>query len=218
MILQNVLPQLEKLKGDACAVHRVDVESKLRAESCSVFSQFVTDREKTGSDLLLKYETAVRDIQDKAAQSSATQREEIQQLQHLINAVQGIGDEDLEIQENLLQTSTHQLRCPFTNAELTNPIKNSECRHVYSLNGVLSCFAQNAQVSIPQSSQSLDIIPSSWSARCPVVGCNAKIRRNQLKKDYQTELTQRQMAMSTRRDSVDIDDVGDDVEEIGEGV
>lgn len=203
--------KLKKLRDDAKAIDTVDVEAKYRAESCNWLSQLVTDREITGKDLLLKYETSKHEVKQKVSQPNGCEREELQQIDGMISALQSTDDDDTEIQENPLQGTVHSLRCPFTNGALTNPVKNSECKHVYSLEGVLSFFAQDAQVQIPPQNPSLNIIPTTWSARCPVAGCNFKIRRSQLKKDYQTELSQRQMAMSVQQDSIDIDDV-DDVE------
>lgn len=203
--------KLKKLRDGAKAIDSVDVEAKYRAESCNWLSQLMTDREISGKDLLLKYETSKDEVKQKVLQPNGRQREELQQIDGMIKALQSADDDDTEIQENPLQGFAHSLRCPFTNGALTNPVKNSECKHVYSLEGVLSFFAQDAQVQIPSQNPSLDIIPTNWSARCPVAGCNFKIRRSQLKKDYQTELSQRQMAMSVQQESVDIDDV-DDVE------
>lgn len=194
----------------------VDIEAKHRADSCNWLSEKAADREITGEDLLLKYEGSLREVKQKMASSELRSRDELEELEGMINALVNTDNEDTEIQvqENAIQNPTQSLRCPFTNGALKNPVKNSECKHVYSLEGVLSFFAQNAQAKIPSQSPSLDIIPANWSARCPVAGCNSKIRRNQLKKDYHTQLSQRQMAMSAQQDSVDIDDVEDDVEQV----
>lgn len=206
-----VIVKLEKLKADAKAIDIIDVEAKERAESCNWLSQLVSDREVSGEDLLLKYESSKREAKQKASQSADRQRDELQQIDAMIRNLQSTDDDDTEIQENPLHTTTNSLRCPFTNGALTNPVKNSECKHVYSLEGVLSFLAQNAQIKIPSQNPSLDIIPAKWSARCPVAGCNFKIRRSQLKKDYQTELSQRQMAMSVKQESADVED---DVEQV----
>lgn len=91
-------------------------------------------------------------------------------------------------------------------------MKNTVCGHVYSLKGVITALYQNNGIGDERRfPTSLDRVPQEFQARCPVVGCQHWISARGVKRDFVTELTQRQLrSASTRRDSMDPD--ADEVE------
>lgn len=128
-------------------------------------------------------------------------------ISKLLHSVCRADGSDDDVQEDIAASQPRQLRCPILNSTLVNPYKNTQCNHVYSLLGVLQILYQMNQTHKASLPTSLSQVPSSWTCGCPIVGCKGKIKVDCLKRDYEMEVTQRQIQSSLRRDADDIDDV-----------
>jgi hypothetical protein len=80
-------------------------------------------------------------------------------------------DDDLEV----INSGTQSLKCPMTAMLFEDPVRNKQCGHVYSRNGIEQLLQTNG------------------SKACPVAGCvNHRVEREQLEEDLE-------MAMKVRK-------------------
>lgn len=148
------------------------------------------------------FKAGVESAQQQAQRGSLTQAAEVARVQKLIERLSGACDEDLEIQENVGAGSSRNLRCPVLNRPIEQPVKSTVCGHVYSLMGIISALYQAQRIMDEgRFPKSLNQVPMEYETRCPQVGCSHYISAGKLKRDFDTELTQRQL--QSARDSME---------------
>lgn len=159
------------------------------------------------SDFLGLYNSGVASAQRQGRRSSHTRAPEVVRVQKLIDRLARSGDEELEIEE-AVGSAPHTLRCPVLNQDIEKPVKSTVCGHVYSLAGIISALYQAQRIMNERMfPKTLDLVPAEYETRCPVVGCQHEISAGKLKRDFRTELTQRQLLSA--RASVDDSDAVD---------
>lgn len=137
----------------------------------------------------------------------ANDHQDFSAINKLLRTVQSADADDDDVQEDIVASQPRQLRCPILNSAMLNPHKNTKCNHVYSLQGVLEYLHQKNRTTSSRMPQSLQDVPKSWKCECPVAGCRRSVEAVSLKRDYETELTQRQIQSPEKRDALDVDDV-----------
>lgn len=107
----------------------------------------------TGDDKLdIDLHSMYSEIYDKALGKTFPPSNRQQECQDLMKQIQDkfqSGDTDLMVTEGKKST-----KCPFTGVEMTNPVRNPVCGHVYDKEGVKAMIAQRGN-----------------RCRCPVAGC-----------------------------------------------
>lgn len=185
-------------------------EAKGRSAACGEMARQLNMELQSGepiSDLLGLYDSGVESAEQQGQRSSYTRAPEVVRVQKLIDRLARSGDEDLEIEE-AVGAASRTLRCPVLNQDIEKPVKSTVCGHVYSLAGVISALYQEQRVMDERRfPKTLDLVPAEYETRCPVVGCQHKISAGKLKRDFGTELTQRQL--QSARASVDDSDAVD---------
>lgn len=75
-------------------------------------------------------------------------------------------EEEDEDEENdaMIQVSRPSLRCPLTQQQLVDPVRNQACGHVYSRAAILALLQQQQQHHSRAANQP-----------CPIAGCSARI-------------------------------------------
>lgn len=203
--------QLNKMKDCAIDIHKISAEAKARVEYCTALAHMAGNGEDSDANTLrAQFQQCVeqaRQIAEHSAESSSNP--DLQQVNHLISSISRTGDEDDDIQEELVFTPQRDMRCPVTSMMLVHPLKNSKCGHVYSTEGALHLLYHQNKTSGMRLPNSLTTVKSNWKALCPISGCNSHFQANTLKRDFQMELTQRQMqSTASHRESMDVDDIG----------
>lgn len=188
-------------------LRKVDADVAAAQRACDDDPTLAFDSEGIKS----KYAAYVAELpaHDDAADEQAF---EVQAVNKFIAALRpgGGGGDDDDVQEDVVATGPQQrvLRCPFLNAALIHPFVNTKCNHVYSKDGIVTYFALKFKgMAHAQEWKEIKDIPDNVDIDCPVAGCSTTITKAVLKRDYQTEVTQRQMHSSSRRDSMDVDDL-----------
>lgn len=204
-------PQLEMIKNNAIEIHTVGAEAKERAHSFTELSR----RGNIGDDmdaetLRREYKRCVENatkVAERSANDSANV--DIAVIVRLVESVSGRNDNDADIQENFTQIPRRDLRCPVTGSALHNPLKNMQCQHVYSTEGILQLLFQRNRLNGLSMPASLNDLPPNWKTTCPISGCGSTVTRASLERDYQMELTQKQIRgqSSSRRDSMDVEEI-----------
>lgn len=123
-----------------------------------------------------------------------------------------IEEEDEEDELLVAGGSANVDKCPITRANMEDPLKNSTCVHVFSTAGIVSLIAQANRISVTEP-YTLDQLPMEAKARCPVAPCPHHVSRMTLKRDYATELTQRQN-LASQMVPHDEEDVAEEEEEL----
>lgn len=186
----------------------MEAESKARCEAQKQLAHTlvnVTD-EDTTDELEAVYNRDMEAAVKIAERNLRKETQEVQHIQHLLNVVQNIDGSDEEIRENFSTAQRRPTRCPILNCALENPLKNTKCGHVYSLKGAISLLFQKNAARSRTLPSTIDRVPSSYTAQCPCHGCPGVVRRDWLKRDFATELSQRQL-QSVRRDSMDVEEL-----------
>lgn len=130
------------------------------------------------------------------------------EMRELIGAVEGEDDEDAV---HVAEARGGARRCPILGCALDRPVKNVQCGHVYSLKGAIMFLFQNCARRDARVPKELADVPTGYSASCPVAGCPKYFSATDLKRDFATELTQRQAQSQVRpRDSMDAEDLSFD--------
>lgn len=158
-------------------------------------------------DFVGMFNEGVSTAKQEGQRSSLNKAPEVVRVEKLIERISGAKDEDDDIQETTTAGNTRNLRCPVLNSNIERPVKNTACGHVYSLKGVITVLYQNNGIGDERRfPSSLDRVPHEFQARCPVVGCQHWISARGVRRDFDMELTQRQLqSAAARRDSMDPD-------------
>ncbi|EPY53350.1 Smc5-6 complex non-SMC subunit 2 [Schizosaccharomyces cryophilus OY26] len=93
------------------------------------------------------------------------------------NLQQNAEDEDI-----VISSSTIETRCPLTLQPIVHPIISTRCGHYYEKGAIQS-------------------LTGTSGCRCPVVGCNAQLRKSDLKEDPVLERRLRRLQELVREDS-----------------
>ena len=73
----------------------------------------------------------------------------------------GNDDDDIVVDQEI-----QSLKCPITLTLLENPVRNTKCPHVYSLDAITELLRLGRGI-----------------CRCPVAGCQASVTKNDLRED-----------------------------------
>lgn len=148
-------------------------------------------------------EVASRNI----TKAAASNHPDLKSILKTIRKVSGANDEDIEEHTTAQQAP---LLCPILRCALDNPMKNAPCGHVYSLKGAIQLLMQHNAPRGKNPPAVLAEVPGHYSAKCPQFGCSKLVRPSTLKRDYATELSQRQQQSATQaRESMDIEELCD---------
>lgn len=151
------------------------------------------------------YEQGLENTQQTVDQTSTSNHPELINIERILQKVSdGMTDNDIE--EDLTTQQAPTL-CPILRCALDNPMKNTECGHIYSLKGVIQLLMHDNAPKGRDVPETIAEVPNHFSARCPQFGCNKLLRPSSLKRDFATELTQRQQQGSAQEpESVEIED------------
>lgn len=211
--------QIQSMRKYAENINHVAAEISARQECYNnVATHLARSSDDDSSDALrATYARTLQQVEEKAQQAAVAQPlGELAKIDRLISVLSssargggdGDSDVDIDIEENLAGNLPQQpRRCPVTNGALVNPVKNRTCEHVYSLQGAIQILFQANGATAAELPTSLDDVPPHFWARCPSVGCSERISAASLRRDFQTEITQRQILSSSRKMSVDVDDL-----------
>lgn len=201
------------MKKHVKSVQQVQAEAKERMNGYKEIEEVLNsggNGEVSTDQLAEMYEDSATNAQKVADEAGRTEGPEAKKILDLMKKIARADRddemEDIEITENRSETLR---RCPILNCELNNPVKNNVCGHVYSLKGAIQLLFQINASSQAQVPNSLERVPPNYSAPCPVAMCVQRLSPGQLRRDYATELTQRQMqsASANRRDSMDVEEL-----------
>lgn len=152
------------------------------------------------------YEKGLENTQKTVDHTSISNHPELRNMERILQKVSGVMN-DNDIEEDLTTQQAPTL-CPILRCALDNPMKNTECGHIYSLKGVIQLLMHDNAPRGRAIPATIAEVPNHFSARCPQFGCNKLLRPSSLKRDFATELTQRQQQGSAQEpESVEIEDV-----------
>lgn len=203
--------QLSALKEYTKNIAEVDTEAKYRHEVTKQIGRGLVSVQRSDdiTELSDQYEAGCA----QAIRNSTSRRfdnvSELKQIDQLIKAIQNADESGDEIQEDITTAAPQTQRCPILGGTMMNPVRNVECDHVYSLKGAISILFQRNAPSSRQIPESLDRVPAHFRTSCPMAGCGKQFSAGTLKRDYATELTQRQAQQSASmgRQSMEVEEL-----------
>eukprot|EP00467_Chlorarachnion_reptans_P009702 CAMPEP_0114520210 /NCGR_PEP_ID=MMETSP0109-20121206/19443_1 /TAXON_ID=29199 /ORGANISM="Chlorarachnion reptans, Strain CCCM449" /LENGTH=239 /DNA_ID=CAMNT_0001701057 /DNA_START=188 /DNA_END=907 /DNA_ORIENTATION=- len=103
-------------------------------------------------------------------------------VNHRGQAMEGSEDEELQIVD-----AKTDLKCPITKTILENPVRSTQCVHVFSRDAIY------------------EMLKRKRSIKCPVAGCNQTISKSSLQRAHDTERELRQYQAREEKVNVDMD-------------
>ncbi|CAN8065636.1 unnamed protein product [Agarophyton chilense] len=197
--------QLQVLKKCGDRIAKLNVKSKCGGTVAKDLFDASRDEALEPEKIRDIYQRGLTSTKRQVAKASASKDHELKNIENMIQRISGTADN--EIEEDMTTQQAPSL-CPILRCALENPMKNSTCGHVYSLNGVIHLLMQANAPTGRVVPNTLAEIPGHFSARCPQFGCNKLLKSSTLKRDFATELTQRQQYVSTQgTETMEIEDV-----------
>eukprot|EP00177_Eucheuma_denticulatum_P005116 GFKZ01009321.1.p1 GENE.GFKZ01009321.1~~GFKZ01009321.1.p1 ORF type:complete len:202 (+),score=26.63 GFKZ01009321.1:543-1148(+) len=198
------------MKRCAIDLARIDAEAKGRKAVSIELYQALNNEIRHGNsvaDPAAMFERGVQTAAKQARHPQVCKVQEVLEVQSFIDRFKAKEGDDDEVQVDIGSVAQHVTKCPLTGKPLERPVKNI-CGHVYSLEGVIQYLMQHNRASRADMPTELQEVPPQYSAPCAYTGCSTSIRAGTLKRDYATELSQRQMrTASQRRISMEVDNV-----------
>lgn len=145
------------------------------------------------------YKSVTAEAKTKSEQFDVSSARDMKTIDNLIGA---LNSKDIAWNPTV---SAVPKRCPILHTELVNPVKCSDCGHVYSQEGAISYLYQGMRKTTRKLPVRLDDVPAHFEARCPVAGCPVTLRAASLKRDFATELSQRQIREAAQTQDADVD-------------
>lgn len=200
--------QLEKLKDCAVQIAQVEAEAEGRAAACREMTNMLMNEFRSGTpldDFMGTFNRGAEAAEALPNRPNVRKTKAFEEVEAHISRTSGVEDEDVAAITN--PSSQHPKRCPVKGMPIENPYKNKRCGHVMSLEGAIAwLYQKNGMRGTPPTQ--LSAVPEQLSAACPVVGCNKRMERNTLSRDFHAELTQRQLqSASSRRDTLGPDGI-----------
>ncbi|KAL7565266.1 hypothetical protein ACA910_014560 [Epithemia clementina (nom. ined.)] len=150
------------------------------SQSASASNNNTTDFDATLSELIEK------ELAERKAENPPEDNEKYHDVCKLLGIEvqrkrnKATADDDIEEVRNTGtasqgKTQAGRLKCPITTMDMEDPVKNTQCGHVYSRKGIEQLMRQSNRGS---------------SCQCPIAGCtNRSVTNDQLEKDLETEVT-----------------------------
>ncbi|KAI0559417.1 E3 SUMO-protein ligase Nse2 (Mms21) [Gracilaria domingensis] len=197
--------KLKRLKKCGDRLAKLSVKSKCRGAISKELFDASRDEALEPEKIRGIYQSGLNTTKRQTTKATCSKDFELKNIDKIMKKITGTTDNDIEED---MTTQQAQSLCPILKCALDNPMKNMVCGHVYSLKGAIHLLMQANASSSRTVPSTLAEVPDHYSARCPQYGCNKLLKPSTLKRDFATELTQRQQQASTQEpETMEIEDV-----------